>query len=89
MDAVLAIEEHIDPSLMRPVLDWEMDEEEEWEEDTTPVTEYDDLWGLDEEKKEEPARKKRRKNSRPSRKRISFYLSNSIAGSCLIGNGIS
>ncbi|MBM7715118.1 stage V sporulation protein R [Bacillus thermophilus] len=65
LDAVLAIEEHIDPSLMRPVLDWEMDEEEEWEEDTTPVTEYDDLWGLDEEKKEEPARKKRRKKFPP------------------------
>ncbi|WP_340083841.1 SpoVR family protein [Siminovitchia sp. FSL H7-0308] len=65
LDAVLAIEEHIDPSLMRPVLDWEMDEEDEWEEDTTPVTEYDDLWGLDEEKKEEPARKKRRKKFPP------------------------
>lgn len=65
LDAVLAIEEHIDPSLMRPVLDWEMDEEEEWEEDTTPVTEYDDLWSLDEEKKEEPARKKRRKKFPP------------------------
>ena len=29
LDAVLAIEEHIDPSLMRPKLAWTMEDEEE------------------------------------------------------------
>ncbi|MFS0645442.1 SpoVR family protein [Siminovitchia sp. 179-K 8D1 HS] len=64
LDAVLSIEEHIDPSLMWPMLDWEMDEEE-WEEDVPPVTEYDDLWSLDEGKKEKPTGKKRKKKFPP------------------------
>ena len=34
LDAVLAIEEHIDPSLMRPKLAWTIEDEEE-EENTT------------------------------------------------------
>ena len=44
LDAVLAIEEHIDPSLVRPTLNWSMEDEEEWEEDLPASTPYDDLW---------------------------------------------
>ncbi len=47
LDAVLAIEEHIDPSLMRPKLSWSIDDEEESEEIKPSPTEYDDLWSLD------------------------------------------
>ena len=47
LDAVLAIDEHIDPSLMRPKLSWTMEDAEESEE--RPIaTPYDDLWKLDE-----------------------------------------
>lgn len=59
LDAVLSIEEHIDPSLMRAQLDWDS-EEEEWEqEDQVAATPYDDLWSLD-EKKEKPVKKKKK-----------------------------
>lgn len=61
LDAILAIQEHIDPSLVRPKL---LDYEDEIDEDEiiVPKTPYDDLWGLD--KKEEtksPVRYKRKK----------------------------
>lgn len=61
LDAILAIQEHIDPSLVRPKL---LDYEDEIEEDEIFVakTPYDDLWDLD--KKEElksPIRYKRKK----------------------------
>ena len=39
LDAVLAIEEHIDPSLMRPKLAWNMkDDEFEEEDEVKPYT---------------------------------------------------
>lgn len=47
LDAVLSIEEHIDPSLMRPKLSWSIDDEEESEEIKPAETEYDELWALD------------------------------------------
>jgi stage V sporulation protein R len=47
LDAVLAIEEHIDPSLMRPKLTWTMDDEVPEDEDRKQSSPYDDLWGLD------------------------------------------
>ena len=60
LDAVLSIEEHIDPSLLRPTLDWTMDDVEyEEEEEQTPVTPYDDLWSLDYRK--QPKKPKTRK----------------------------
>jgi stage V sporulation protein R len=66
LDAVLSIEEHIDPSLLRPALDWDMEDEERKEEDDAALpTEYDDLWSLDEEKKENAPRKKKRKKFPP------------------------
>ncbi|QPC45852.1 SpoVR family protein [Mangrovibacillus cuniculi] len=61
LDAVLAIEEHIDPSLVRPKLLW-TPEESDWEEEQPKrVSEYDDLWGLDAKKKErEPVKRKKK-----------------------------
>ncbi|MFD2043481.1 SpoVR family protein [Ornithinibacillus salinisoli] len=62
LDAVLSIQEHIDPSIVRPKLpSYELEEEEEVK--TTPKTPYDDLWNLDEkvESKREPIVKKRKK----------------------------
>ncbi|VEF48806.1 SpoVR family protein [Bacillus freudenreichii] len=65
LDAVLSIEEHIDPSLIRPTLDWTLNEEDEWEEEEEKtVTEFDDLWDLD-EKKQTKERKKRKKKFPP------------------------
>ncbi|WP_413374648.1 SpoVR family protein [Alkalihalobacillus sp. 1P02AB] len=51
LDAVLAIQEHIDPSLLRPKLAWSMDDEEETTE--RKRGEYDDLWDLGSKRKEE------------------------------------
>lgn len=58
LDAVLAIDEHIDPSLMRPKLAWSMDDTEEEEEQSTP-TPYDDLWDIGKIKGEKPKSKKK------------------------------
>jgi stage V sporulation protein R len=60
LDAVLAIDEHIDPSLMRPKLAWSMDDEEE-EEIKPASTPYDDLWDMDKkvnDLEEKPKKKK-------------------------------
>lgn len=51
LDAVLAIQEHIDPSLVRSKLAWSIDDME-YTEDKKPSSPYDDLWGLDNDKKE-------------------------------------
>lgn len=60
LDAVLAIEEHIDPSLMRPKLAWSL-EDLEYEEEIEQTSPYDDLWDLDQKdkKQESPKRKKK------------------------------
>ncbi|QHV42834.1 stage V sporulation protein SpoVR [Bacillus cereus] len=50
LDAVLAIQEHIDPSLMRPKLAWSIDDLEEVVE-KKKVSQYDDLWNLDDRNK--------------------------------------
>lgn len=65
LDAVLAIEEHIDPSLMRPKLTWDLDNHEYEEEETTTSSPYDDLWNLDERNKVKIDRKKRKKKFPP------------------------
>ncbi|MBP1917438.1 stage V sporulation protein R [Lederbergia galactosidilyticus] len=64
LDAVLSIEEHIDPSLLRPKLDWQV-EDTEWEETSIQTTEYDDLWSLDERDKEQAKRKRVKKSFPP------------------------
>ena len=72
LDRVLAIQEHIDPSLIRSEFDEEEDEEEEIiERRPTP---YDDLWALD-ERDEKPAEpKKRRKKFPPKPEKDLLYF---------------
>ena len=62
LDAVLAIQEHIDPSLMRPKLAWSIDDLEE-EVEKKKVSQYDDLWNLDDRNK-----KRERSNVRKKKK---------------------
>ncbi|MEC3840450.1 SpoVR family protein [Bacillus amyloliquefaciens] len=63
LDAILAIQEHIDPSLVRPQLLWSVDDEEEDEEETASSP-YDDLWDMDKPKQ---VKKKKRKKPFPPR----------------------
>ncbi|CAH0239784.1 SpoVR family protein [Peribacillus sp. NPDC101481] len=65
LDALLAIEEHIDPSLMRPKLAWTMEDEEEEEEIKPTATQYDDLWDLDNKDKPKKSNIKKRKKFPP------------------------
>ncbi|HDR7718657.1 stage V sporulation protein SpoVR [Bacillus albus] len=62
LDAVLAIQEHIDPSLMRPKLAWSIDDLEE-EVEKKKASQYDDLWNLDDrnKKRERPNVRKKKK----------------------------
>lgn len=53
LDAVLSIQEHIDPSLIR--VDRKKDEDEEKLEISKPATPYEDLWALDKSEKKESA----------------------------------
>lgn len=60
LDAVLAIQEHIDPSIVRPKLpDYDLEDEVE---EMVRKTDYDDLWNMDKKKPEvklvTPSRKK-------------------------------
>jgi stage V sporulation protein R len=58
LDAVLAIEEHIDPSLMRPKLAWSLEDSiEEDGDEKTQSSPYDDLWNLDDRNKKKVERK--------------------------------
>ncbi|MBK3495756.1 SpoVR family protein [Viridibacillus sp. YIM B01967] len=60
LDAVLAIQEHIDPSIQRPKLlmhDYDTDDDE----DITPKTPYDDLWNLGQKEKEQKIIRQRKK----------------------------
>ncbi|MDZ4567232.1 SpoVR family protein [Bacillus cereus] len=63
LDAVLAIQEHIDPSLVRNKLAWTIDDMYVEEKEETRKTIYDDLWGLDDAKKkrESPLIRKKKK----------------------------
>jgi stage V sporulation protein R len=65
LDAVLAIEEHIDPSLMRPKLAWSAEDLEYEEEEAPAATPYDDLWNLDSRSKKKPEKKKKLKKIPP------------------------
>lgn len=67
IDAVLAIQEHIDPGLLRPQLRWKK-EMEGSSSDTPSVARspYTDLWSLDEEEKEKA--KQREKEQQRQRK---------------------
>ncbi|MGG7621905.1 SpoVR family protein [Bacillus coreaensis] len=76
LDAVLAIEEHIDPSLMRPKLAWSM-EDVDYEEEVVALSPYDDLWDLDEKnkKKLEPVRRKKKFPPQPEKDLLLFIES--------------
>lgn len=72
LDAVLSIQEHIDPSIIRPKLpDWE----EEESTNKAVKTPYDDLWELDNakvNKKAEPARKRKKFPPKPEKDLLLF-----------------
>lgn len=59
LDAILSIQEHIDPSIVRPTLP--ANAGEEWEEEVVKKTPYDDLWELDKKATEIPDMRKKRK----------------------------
>ncbi|MFE5391209.1 stage V sporulation protein SpoVR [Bacillus thuringiensis] len=65
LDAVLAIQEHIDPSLMRPKLAWSIDDLEEDEVEKKKVSQYDDLWNLDNRNKKQERSNVRKKKKIP------------------------
>lgn len=73
LDAVLSIEEHIDPALLHPANTIEMEEEEEI---VKPIASpYDDLWGLDKkEEKKEPVKKKYKKFPSHPQKDILLFI---------------
>lgn len=70
LDRVLAIQEHIDPSLMRGEQDYE---EVETKPERKP-TPYDDLWGLDEVEKEKPIVRRERKKFPPQPEKDLLYF---------------
>ncbi|MGP4061890.1 SpoVR family protein [Halobacillus litoralis] len=72
LDAVLAIQEHIDPSLVRPKLSWSMEEEES--EEKPQQTVYDDLWKIDESSSEDRSffKKKKKFPPRPEKDLLLF-----------------
>lgn len=75
IDAVLAIEEHIDPSLVRPNLAWSKDDIEYEEEESTISTPYDDLWNLDKRNEVKPKKTKKMKKFPPqSEKDLLLYI---------------
>lgn len=65
LNAVLAIQEHIDPSLVRSKLAWSMEDMEEEEEAPKKASQYDDLWNLDNRSKPKAVPKKRKKKFPP------------------------
>ncbi len=75
IDAVLSIQEHIDPSILRPkqlIENYDLEAEEE--EIYTSKTIYDDLWSLDdkEKKEEQPRRKKKKFPPKPEKDLLLF-----------------
>jgi stage V sporulation protein R len=64
LDAVLAIQEHIDPSLQRPKLAWNLEDLEEEDDDPKRSTPYDDLWDIG-KKDEGPKPRKKKKHFPP------------------------
>ncbi|MFD1039841.1 SpoVR family protein [Virgibacillus byunsanensis] len=74
LDAVLSIQEHIDPSLVRPKLpDYETESDND--EQTERVTPYDDLWKLDQKetkKKKETGKRKKKFPPNPEKDILLF-----------------
>ncbi|MEG6574689.1 SpoVR family protein [Caldibacillus debilis] len=76
LDAVLSIEEHIDPSLLRPQFSWMEEEAEEEGERPERSTPYDDLWALDKKNERRAAAPKKRKKlpPRPEKDLLLFLI---------------
>lgn len=72
LDAVLSIQEHIDPSLVRPKLAWSLDDLEE--EETPTETPYDDLWNLEKKDVAPIVRKKKKKFPPQPEKDILLFI---------------
>ncbi|MFB5663156.1 SpoVR family protein [Alteribacillus sp. HJP-4] len=72
LDAVLSIQEHIDPSLIRPKLLWNMDEEEGIPSRKKGL--YDDLWSLEEKEREKEQLPQKRKKSFPPKSEKDLLL---------------
>ncbi len=80
LDAVLAIQEHIDPSLMRPKLAWSIDDLEDEEVEKKKVSQYDDLWNLDNRnKKQERSNVRKRRKFHHNQRKIYCSLLKNIA----------
>lgn len=75
LDAVLAIQEHVDPSMMARSRDMDSDEDDEQLPHSTP---YDDLWDMDEPKKKQEKKKKQRKLKEPEKDVLWFIEENSL-----------
>ncbi len=73
LDAVLAIEEHIDPSLVRPKLSWSIDDEDDEEEEKSSSP-YDDLWELDRKEPKQNKKKAKKKFPPKSEKDILLFI---------------
>lgn len=73
LDAVLAIEEHIDPSLVRPKLSWSIDDEDD-EEEEKASSPYDDLWELDRKEPKQKKKKAKKKFPPKSEKDILLFI---------------
>ncbi|MBT2574006.1 SpoVR family protein [Bacillus sp. ISL-51] len=71
LDAILAIQEHIDPSLVRPKLLWSVDDDEDDEEDAVSSP-YDDLWDMDKPKQIEKKKGKKGFPPRPEKDILLF-----------------
>ncbi len=63
LDAVLAIQEHIDPTLLKAKLNWEKDQEENVQKPR--ITAYDDLWELDKDTENKSSNQPKRKKPFP------------------------
>ncbi len=63
LDAILSIQEHIDPSLMRAKLSWSMEDDEEG--GFNSDSPYDDLWNLDYKDRKKPKVEKQKKKFPP------------------------
>jgi stage V sporulation protein R len=75
LDAILAIQEHIDPSLVRPKLQWSIDEIESSDnKQSKGDAAYADLWAMDESAEEDKPRKKKRKLPPKPEKDILLFI---------------
>lgn len=70
LDAVLSIQEHVDPSLVRPKLLYRDENNEEIRKN--PKGEFDDLWEIDDTEMKEPEKKKKLFPPRPEKDLLLF-----------------